>query len=175
MAARRSTLLPLLWICACSYVAMRGLLAPVFTAAPQLRSTAGAQTMYQQCRLVSGAASSGLELNAAPAVLSGRPTRGNVAARYKITLETPEGVKEFECPDDAYLLDTAEEEGLELPYSCRAGSCSSCAGKILSGSVDQSDQAFLDDKQMGEGYCLMCVSYPTSDLTIKTHCEEELQ
>merc|ERR1712190_652976 len=113
-------------------------------------------------------------LAAAPAVGSGKPARRGVAAHFTVTLETPDGAQEFECPEDAYILDQAEEEGIELPYSCRAGSCSSCTGKVVSGSIDQSDQAFLDDDQTDSGFCLTCVTCPTSDVTIKTLCEDEL-
>ena len=93
---------------------------------------------------------------------------------FRVELHTPLGMREFECPDDEYILDAAEEAGIDMTYSCRAGACSSCVAQIISGTLDQSDQSFLDDEQLKEGYALLCVSYATSELVVRTNCEEEL-
>ena len=127
---------------------------------------------------------------------------------YNITFRCPDGTEEsFECEDDQFILDAAEECGIEQettvrvkttvkkkhgeinnlyyqpeeeifhvhnPSYCRSGACSTCACKLVSGSVEHVDQKFLNDKNLEEGFVLSCVAVPTSDCVLETGKEEDL-
>ncbi len=94
---------------------------------------------------------------------------------YTVTLISEDGEEStFDCDEDVLIMEQAEEEGIEMPYSCKAGACSTCAGKIVEGTVNQEEQSMLDDEQLEAGYVLTCVAYPTSDVTIELGKEEDL-
>ena len=78
-----------------------------------------------------------------------------------------------------YVLDFADEldnadDFADLPYACRAGSCSACAGKLVAGTMDTTDCSFLTEDQKADGFVLTCTAKPTSDCTIETHKEDDL-
>ena len=94
---------------------------------------------------------------------------------YSITLRSPDGEENvIQCEEDQYILEAAEDAGMDLPSSCRAGACSSCLSKVLEGSVNNDEQSFLDDEQLEEGWALICVATPESDCVILTEQEDNL-
>ena len=79
-----------------------------------------------------------------------------------------------EVPEDRYILQTAEQQGVELPFLCRNGACTSCAARVISGELAQPEAMGLSPKLKDKGYALLCVSYPRSDLEVETQDEDEV-
>jgi ferredoxin len=79
-----------------------------------------------------------------------------------------------QVPSDRYILQTAEQQGANLPFSCRNGACTSCAVRVLSGDLYQPEAMGLSLDLQRRGYALLCVSYPCSDLIVETQDEDEV-
>jgi ferredoxin len=83
-------------------------------------------------------------------------------------------VHTVQVPEDRYILISAENQGVELPFACRNGACTTCAVRVLSGKVHQPEAMGLSPKLQESGYALLCVSYPRSDLEVETQDEDEV-
>lgn len=80
----------------------------------------------------------------------------------------------LQVPDDRYILQFAENQGVALPFSCRNGACTTCAVRVLSGEIYQPEAMGLSLELRDRGYALLCVSYPRSDLEVETQNEDEV-
>lgn len=80
----------------------------------------------------------------------------------------------IQVPDDRTVLEVATESGLDLPSSCTAGVCTTCAAQLLEGQVEQPDAMGISPELQKQGYALLCVSYPRSDLKVETDKEEKV-
>ncbi len=80
----------------------------------------------------------------------------------------------FKVPDDRYILQAVENQGGNIPFSCRNGACTTCAVRVLSGELHQPEAIGLSQKLRDQGYALLCVSYPRSDLEVETQDEDEV-
>ena len=69
------------------------------------------------------------------------------------------------------LLDSLREQGVDLPYGCRYGGCISCAAKLIDGDVDQKRQVALNNRQIIDGYIILCVARPLSNLILEIGVE----
>lgn len=72
---------------------------------------------------------------------------------------------------DRPLLETLIEQGVDLPYGCRYGGCITCAAKLTEGQVDQNEQVALNNRQLNNGYIVLCVARPLSDCTLEVGVE----
>ena len=79
---------------------------------------------------------------------------------------------------DEFILDVAEAEGIELPFSCRAGTCSTCTGRVIEGDVQESGGSpdmFFNKGQRAAGFRLLCIGSPKSDCTVLIHQEPKIK
>jgi len=78
----------------------------------------------------------------------------------------------IEIANNENILDVGEDQGWDLPYACREGSCLSCSAHIEEGPasdyIRHERNDTLSEDEMEKGYCLTCVAYPTDDFTLET-------
>jgi ferredoxin len=92
---------------------------------------------------------------------------------YQITVHHRGQTYRFPAAAEQTVLQAALEHGIELPSSCQAGVCTTCAGRLKSGSVAQPN-TMIGPELKAQGFVLLCVAYPTSDLEVETDQEEEV-
>lgn len=80
----------------------------------------------------------------------------------------------FRVPSDRYILQSGETQGINLPFSCRNGACTTCAVRVISGDLDQPEAVGLSPELKRQGYALLCVSYARSDIEVETQDEDEV-
>jgi len=88
------------------------------------------------------------------------------APSFAITVELDGQQHSFPCTPEQTVLAAAEAAGVPLPSSCCAGVCTTCAARITEGEVHQPDAMGVKEELRQEGFALLCVSYPRSDLKL---------
>lgn len=93
---------------------------------------------------------------------------------YSVEINHQGNIHTLQVPEDKKILAVASDAGLDLPNSCNAGVCTTCAALLEEGTVEQSEGMGLSPDLQQQGYALLCVSYPRSDLKIVTEKEDEV-
>jgi ferredoxin len=105
------------------------------------------------------------------------PTHGipvSDTSSFEITASLDGASHSFSCRADQTVLAAAEAAGVPLPSSCCSGVCTTCAARITSGSVHQPDAMGVKEDLRQQGYALLCVAYPLSDLKLLAGQEDAL-
>ena len=69
------------------------------------------------------------------------------------------------------LLEQLRDQGVDLPYGCEYGGCITCAAKLTEGEIDQRRQVALNNRQIANGYVILCVARAMSDITLEIGVE----
>jgi ferredoxin len=91
---------------------------------------------------------------------------------YTVEIQHQGQTYTLSVPDNQTILAAAQAAGIDLPFSCSAGVCTTCSAQILSGTVDQTDGMGVSPELQSQGYALLCVAYPRSDLKIESEKED---
>ena len=89
---------------------------------------------------------------------------------HKVTIKNLKNAI-FQVEANRPLLDSLRDQGVDLPYGCKYGGCITCAAKLISGKVDQRRQVALNNRQINDGYIILCVARPKSDCTLQIGVE----
>ena len=81
---------------------------------------------------------------------------------YNVTIANRDSAT-FRVNGHRPLLDELRDQGVDLPYGCRYGGCITCAAKLISGEVDQRAQVALNNRQIMDGYVVLCVARAKTD------------
>ena len=80
----------------------------------------------------------------------------------KITVVVDSDETSFEMSQKQTILEAALKQGIDAPYSCQGGICSSCLARITSGTAEMTKNSILTDSEIAEGLILTCQAHPTS-------------
>jgi ferredoxin len=97
-----------------------------------------------------------------------------MATTYNVEILHNGKTQTIEVPDDRTILAVAEELGLDLPTSCGAGVCTTCAAEVLDGKISQEEGVGLSPDLQEKGFALLCVSYPRSNCKVETNKEDQV-
>ena len=89
---------------------------------------------------------------------------------FKVEISNRRG-KSYKVEDKRPLLDSLKDQGVDLPYGCKYGGCITCAAKLVYGEVDQRRQVALNNRQINDGYIILCVARPLSNLILEIGVE----
>lgn len=89
---------------------------------------------------------------------------------FKVTLANRDGVT-LHVRSDESIIDAAEAAGHVLPIACRYGGCITCAARLVEGRVVQPNATALNRRQHKDGYILLCVARPLTDLLLHVGVE----